>query len=299
MDQDVIIVGGSFAGMAAALQLLRARRSVLVIDSAQRRNHVATRSHGVLGQDGTDPAQFVRIARSQLEAYLTLSWVDAEAVSIEGQRDSFTVTTDDAGQRYSARRILFATGVTDHLPQVEGLAERWGRSIFHCPYCDGYELGQGRIGVIGSGSRSLHQAELLTEWGQVTFLPNGALEFDSEEQRSLEERGVIIERTPIARIEAEADLRLSDGRLLSFSGLFTATMVTPRSVLPAQIGCEIEETPMGIIIWTDEAKESTVPGVYACGDLAHVPHSVSFAVADGAMAGMQLHRSLIWEKSDD
>lgn len=298
MEQDVIIIGGSFAGMAAALQLLRARRSVLVIDSAQRRNRVATRSHGVLGQDGADPAQVVRIARSQLEAYPTLSWVNGKAVSIEGQRDSFTVTTD-AGQVHSARRILFATGVTDHLPQVEGLAERWGRTIFHCPYCDGYELDQGRIGVIGSGSRSLHQAELLTEWGQVTFLPNGALVLDSEEQRGLEERGVKIEGTPIARIEAEADLRLSDGRLLSFSGLFTATTVTPRTVLPTQIGCEIEETPMGIIIWTDEAKESTVPGIYACGDLAHVPHSVSFAVADGAMAGMQLHRSLVWPKSDD
>lgn len=293
MQHDVIVIGGSYAGMAAALQLVRARRSVLVIDAGQRRNRFASHSHGFLGQDGVDPAQIARVARGQLEVYPTLAWVDDEAVAISGERDRFAVTTG-GGQVHDGRRILFATGVVDRLPEIEGLAERWGRSVFHCPYCHGYELGLGRLGVIGNGPMSSHQAELITEWGDVTFLPNAAVALEPEIRSTLEGRGVAIEETPIGRMEAQADIRLSDGRLLSFAGLFTTTRVTPASDLPTKIGCEIDETPMGTLIRTDEAKETRVPGVFACGDVARAPHSVSLAVGDGAMAGMQLHRSLVW-----
>lgn len=293
MGHDVIIVGGSYAGMAAALQLLRARRSVLVIDAGRRRNRFAGHSHGFLGQDGADPAEIVRIARNQLAAYPTLSWIDGDAVSIAGERDRFTIATN-SGQTRQGRRILFASGVVDHLPQIDGLAERWGRTVFHCPYCHGYELDRGPIGVIGAGPMSPHQAQLLSEWGKVTFLPNGALALDREARQSIEDRGAGIEETPIERIEAEADVRLSDGRLLSFAGLFVATRVTPASPLPAEMGCAIDETPLGQTVRTDVAKQTTVPGVFACGDLAQLPHSVSLAVADGAMAGIQLHRSLVW-----
>ncbi len=297
MAHDVIIVGGSYAGMAAALQLLRARRSVLVVDAGQRRNRYASHSHGFLGHDGADPAEIARIARSQLEAYPTLSWIDGEAVSVGGQRDDFTVATDGK-QTHHGRRLLFAVGVTDHLPQIEGLAERWGRTIFHCPYCHGYELNQRSIGVIGTGPMSLHQAELLTEWGNVTFLLNRALALDPQARRNIEKRGAAIEEVTIERIEAEADVQLSDGRILSFAGLFTATRVAPASRLPTEAGCEVDETPMGQKIRTDASRETTVPGIYACGDVAHMPHSVSLAVGDGAMAGAQLHRSLVWPDAD-
>ena len=289
MLHDVIVVGGSYAGMAAALQLLRARRNVLVIDAGLRRNRFASHSHGFLGQDGADPAAIAAAARRQLEAYPTLDWIDGLATGASGGRDAFSVTTAD-GATHAARRVLLATGVADGLPSLPGLAERWGRSVFHCPYCHGYELGGGRIGVIATGPMSTHQAALLPEWGKITFFTNEKLALDPATRGDLERRGVAVEETPVAGLEGHADVRLADGRLLSFAGLFTASRCAPATPIAEAMGCALIETPMGMQVRTDDAKETSISGVFACGDLARVPHSVSLAVGDGAWAGAQVHR---------
>ncbi len=293
MTHDVIVIGGSYAGMAAALQLLRARRKVLVIDAGKRRNRFAEESHGFLGQDGVNPGEIARKARAQLSAYPTLAWAEGTAEQAEGEKDAFVVTTAD-GARHGARRLLFATGVSDALPEIDGLRERWGRSVFHCPYCHGYELDQGRIGCIATGPLSLHQAQLLPEWGEVTLFLNGSFAPDAAQRADLAARGVAIEETPVARLEGAADVRLADGRLLRFAGLFTASRNVPSSPIAARLGCALEETPFGTQIRTDAMKETTVSGAFACGDAARVPHSVSLAVGDGAWAGAQLHRSLVF-----
>jgi len=293
MQHDVVIIGGSYAGMAAALQLLRARKKVLVIDAGERRNRFASHSHGFLGQDGRDPAEIASSARAQLEAYPSLTWVQGRAEAVAGQVDDFTVTTTD-GQAHASRRILLATGVADQLPAVTGLAERGGQSVFHCPYCHGYELGQGRIGIVATGAVSAHQAELLTEWGEVTLLLNGAFELADDVRHTLEGRGVAIEHTPIDRIEGVADVVLADGRVLSFAGLFTAPRCAPSSGVAAAAGCALEDGPMGTQIVTDAENKTSVRGIFACGDVARAPHSVSLAVGHGAMAGIQVHRSLVW-----
>ncbi|MDK1373624.1 MULTISPECIES: NAD(P)/FAD-dependent oxidoreductase [unclassified Sinorhizobium] len=293
MQHDVIIVGGSYAGMAAALQLLRARRTVLVIDAGLRRNRFASHSHGFLGQDGVDPAEIAAKARAQLFAYPTLTWIDGRAEAAKGVKDAFSITTAD-GNRHDARRLLFAVGVTDRLPEIDGMAERWGRSIFHCPYCHGYELERGRIGVIATGPMSVHQAQLIPEWGEVTFFTNGALTLDDDARADLNSRGVTIEDRPIGRIDGHAEVLLADGRAFSFAGLFTASRNAPATPIAGTLGCEIEETPFGTQIRTDATKETTVSGAFACGDAARMPHSVSLAVADGAWAGAQLHRSLVF-----
>ncbi|NYT68718.1 NAD(P)/FAD-dependent oxidoreductase [Pusillimonas noertemannii] len=293
MHYDVIIIGGSYAGMAAALQLVRARRPVLVIDAGERRNRFASHSHGFLSHDGTDAGEIALNARSQLQTYPALTWLDGRAEAVTGQFDDFTVLTAN-GQTCQGRRVLFATGVADQLPPVPGIAERWGKTVFHCPYCHGYELGRGRIGVIATGPMSVHQAELLTEWGDVTLLANGTIDIDAQARQTLLARGVFIEEAGIARVHRDADVQLSDGRGLSFAGLFVASRCEPASELAAESGCALEETPIGLQVRTDEAKQTTVPGIFACGDLARAPHSVSFAVADGVMAGIQLHRSLVW-----
>lgn len=290
---DVIIVGGSYAGMAAALQLLRARRDVKVIDAGERRNRFAGFSHGFLGQDGVAATEIALTARRQLEAYPTLSWVDGRAVAVSGEKDDFSVATAD-GQLHCGSRLLFATGLEDRLPPVTGLAERWGRAVFHCPYCHGYELDQGRIGVIATGPMSSHQAEIVSDWGPVTFLTNGAVELDAPIRRALEGRKVSIEPTPIDRIDGVADVVLEDGRRLGFAGLFTAPYCVPASRLAEEAGCALEETMMGIQIRTDAAKQTSIAGIFACGDTARIPHSVTLAVADGAWAGAQIHRSLLW-----
>jgi thioredoxin reductase len=292
-NYDVIVVGGSYAGMAAALQLVRARRSVLVIDAGKRRNRAASHSHGFISQDGVDPAVIANTARAQLEAYPTLSWVDDLAVKASGSRDAFIVERA-AGEAYGARRLLLATGVSDTLPDVKGLAERWGISVFHCPYCHGYELDQGEIGVIAASAMSIHQAQLLPEWGSVTFLTNGGVELDEPALQDLSTRGVTVENTRIDRIEGYADVVLTDGRHLSFEGLFAASKNAPSTSVAEDLGCAYAESPMGTQIQTSETKETSIAGVFACGDAARVPHSLSLAVADGAWAGAQIHRSLVW-----
>lgn len=293
MQHDVIVIGGSYAGMAAALQLLRARRRVLVIDAGQRRNRSADHSHGFLGQDGADPAEIAATARRQLEAYPTLTWIDGRAETATGQKDDFIVTAQD-GAQHCGRRVLFATGVSDTLPAIDGLQDRWGVSVFLCPYCHGYELDRGRIAVIATGPMSLHQAQLLPEWGEVTLFTNEAVTLDDAARSDLEARGVTIEHTLIARIAGQADVVLSDGRRLPFAGIFTASRNAPATPVAQSLGCALSETPFGTQIKTDDAKQTSVPGAFACGDAARLPHSLSLAVADGAWAGASLHRSLVW-----
>lgn len=293
MQHDVIIVGGSFAGMAAALQLVRARRTVLVLDAGSRRNRSASHSHGFLAQDGADPAEIVASAREQLEAYPTLTWIDGKAETATGRRDAFSVTCAD-DTHHDGRRLLFAIGVLDELPPIDGLAERWGKSVHHCPYCHGYELNLGRIGVIATGPMSVHQAQFIPEWGEVTFFLNRALEIDADARGDLSRRGVSIEETPIARIDGHAEVVLEDGRRLSFAGIFTAAHNSPATPIAESLGCEMEPTPFGIQIRTSELKETSLAGGFACGDAARVPHSISLAVADGAWAGAQIHRSLVF-----
>lgn len=293
MMHDVIVIGGGYAGMAAALQLLRARRTVAVIDAGSRRNRVASHAHGLLSQDGVPPERIAADARAQLELYPELTWIEEEAQALEGKRGAFVASLRD-GSRISGRRALLATGVRDTLPAIDGISERWGRSVFHCPYCHAYELNQGRIAVIGSGSMSMHQAALLTEWGEVVFFPNGAVALEPEARDALTKRGVTIVDVCIVAIEGKANIRLADDRVIPFAGLFVASDVAPASALPGRIACETIETPVGAAIWTDATKQTSILGVYACGDVATAPHSLSLAIGDGAAVGMNVHRSLIW-----
>lgn len=289
---DVAIVGGSFAGLSAALPLARARRKVAIFDTGVRRNRFAATSHGFFAQDGRAPGAMVAEARAQLDAYATVRWFGTAVSSIAGEPDGFEL--DVEGGVHRARRVILAMGVSDELPAIPGLAERWGRGVFHCPYCHGYELQQGRIGVIATGPNSLHQAQLLPEWGAVTFFPNGALALGEEDARALAARGVTVDETPITGIAGQARVLLADGRSEDFAGLFTASRTQAASPLAAGLGCEHEEGPLGAFVKTGAMKETSVPGVFACGDLARAAGNVALAVGDGAMAGTAAHRSLVF-----
>lgn len=291
---DALIVGGSYAGLSAALQLARARRRVTVVDAGLRRNRFASASHGFLGQDGRPPEAIAAEAREQLLAYPTVTWVTGKATTARQVEGGFALTLE-SGDTLTGRTLVLATGVVDELPAIPGLAAHWGKHLFACPYCHGYEVNQGRIGVIATGPLSIHQALLLPDWGPTTFFLNGAMEPDEAQRASLAARGVTVEAEPVAEVLADAPtLRLRDGRLVALDGLFTATRTHAASPLAEQLGCAFDEGPMGPFIRTDMAQETTVPGVFACGDAARMAGNVAFAVADGAMAGIGAHRSLVF-----
>ncbi|QJE00884.1 NAD(P)/FAD-dependent oxidoreductase [Massilia forsythiae] len=292
---DVIVAGGSYAGMAAALQLVRARRKVLVIDGGQRRNRFAAVSHGVLGHDGRAPDAIHADARAQLLAYPDVTWREGLAVDAAAEEGGFTVRTGDGGA-LRARRLILATGVSDSLPDVPGLRERWGDSVVPCPYCHGYEFDRGALGVLGAGEVSMHQALLLPEWGETTLFTNGSFEPDADQLRQLEQRGVAIEREAVAEVVGPgAGVRLRDGRTVELDGLFVASRIRVQGGLAEALGCAFAPGPLGDVIRTDDIKQTSVPGVFACGDAARAMASVSLAIGDGALAGIGTHRSLVFE----
>lgn len=294
MQYDVIIIGGSYAGLSAAMPLARARRRILVVDEGLRRNRFAAHSHGFLTQDGNDPAAIARLGREQVMAYETVDWLTGKAVAAALTERGFRVDIEGAEPR-EARRIIFAGGVVDQLPEIPGLAERWGNRVFHCPYCHGYELQQGRIGVIATSAMSMHLALLLPDWGRTTLFLNEAFEPDPEQLATLAARGVTLEREPVQRIDGELDVVLRDGRVISLDGLFVPTRIDVASALPESLGCEFDEGFYGRIIRTDAMKATSVKGVYACGDAARMGGSVPLAVGDGTLAGAAAHQSLIFD----
>jgi thioredoxin reductase len=293
---DAIIVGGSFAGLSAGLQLARARRNILVIDEGQRRNRFSSHSHGFLGQDGREPAAIVAEAKAQLLAYPSVDWRDARVNGAQPEEGGFSVA-DSGGEQHRARRLLLATGVRDELPAIPGLRERWGKSVLHCPYCDGYELGGGKLGVLASGSFSALKASLVADWGEVTLFLNGEAEPDAEALAMLERRGVAIERVPIVAAEGDGTamtgLRLADDRLAPVKALFVAGGIRPASPLAKDLGCTFDDGPFGPLLRVDGMKQTSIPGIYAAGDAATGRHSVALAVADGVVAGTGLHMSLL------
>ncbi|MDN7131110.1 NAD(P)/FAD-dependent oxidoreductase [Halomonas sp. MC140] len=296
MSVDVVIIGGSYAGMAAGLQLARARRQVLVVDAGKPRNRFASHSYGFLTQDGTPPSDIAAEARSQLMEYPTVEWRGGRAEAVTGQADNFLVALAD-GSTYQARRIILAAGVTDKVPDLVGLNGLWGKHIFHCPYCHGYELGKTGIGVLATSELAMHHGLMLPDWGATTLFLNDAFEPDSEQLAQLKARGTHIERGAVASVTEQAnttgiELVMKDDRIFQLAGLFVAPTIH-LGPLVTQLACELEESPMGRIVKTDAMQATSVPGIFACGDIARAAGSVTFAVADGAMAGLATHRTLM------
>lgn len=296
MAHDVIVVGGSFAGLSAAMQLARARRRVLVIDAGRPRNRFSNAAHGFLGQDGNAPHAIMAEGARQLAAYPTVSFIQGEAVSARQVEGGFAVTLED-GREEGAAKLILAIGIADELAPLPGLMERWGQSVLHCPYCHGYEVGGRELGVLANHPMAPHQALMIPDWGPTTLFTQGVFEPNDEETAHLLARGVTIERTPIVALLGDAPalegVRLADGRTLTLSAMFTQPKTRMASPLAHQLGCAFDEGPVGPVIRVDEIKRTSVPGVYAAGDAASGMHNGTLASAAGVMAAIGAHRSLM------
>lgn len=294
---DVIIIGGSFAGLAAALQLGRARRKVTVLDSGLPRNRFAGHSHGLLGHDHKPPLGILTEARQQLERYPTVRLIKARAESISGAIDDFAVVSDD-GETLRARRLILSYGVADQMPDVPGFAESWGKSIVPCPYCDGFEVAGQHWGLIWSSPQSHNQARLFHDWTDTLTVFADGHDIPPDIRADLARRNISVVDGRITEIAGHgghnATVKLDTGPDVAVDILFAQPRNKPSAGLHGSLGLATVNTPTGIALKVDERRETSMPGVYAAGDLANpgMP-SVTTAVSQGALAGISAQQSML------
>lgn len=300
---DVVIVGGGAAGLSAATTLGRALRSVLVIDSGTPRNAPAAGVHGYLSRDGMNPRELLAIGRSEVLSYGG-TIIDGEAVSAQRTPDAFEVRLGDA-RRFNGRRLLVATGLTDVLPPIVGLPEQWGKGVVHCPYCHGWEIRGQRIGVLGTGPLSVHQALLFRQWSSdVTLFLNDTVEPTDEEWDKLAARSVTVVDGAVASVDAVggvlAGLTLRRGPSFEVQALAVGTRMEARSALLESLGLRSQAHPSaaGRFIETDAMGGATAaPGVYAAGNVSNLMAQVITAAAEGVMTGARINADLIEEET--
>lgn len=293
---DVAIIGGSFAGLSAALYLARARRTVAIFDHGRTRNRFSPHGHGFLGMDGVAPDEMRRRGRRDVTAYPTVDLRQTEVETVARQDDGFAVAARD-GETVTARRLILACGMRDALPDIGGLAECWGKTVVHCPYCHGYELADRPTGVLMTGEGALHQVRMLRDWTDTLTLFANDHDLPDTERRDLAAAGITIVDGSVATLHHQGGalgaVNLRDGTRVPVSALYVQPRGVPACPFAETLGCMIEDQMMGKLVTVDETLQTSVEGVYAAGDLMRPMFNALFAASDGAMAGVACHRSLM------
>jgi len=296
---DCIIVGGGAAGMSAGLVLGRARRRTLVVDAGNQSNLAAHGIGGLLGHDGRPPAELYAIGRRELAAYPSVELRTGEVVAGERIGDVFELQLAD-GRRERTRRVLLASGMEYRPPQLPGLAALWGRSVFHCPFCHGWEVRDQPLGVLAHGERAVHASLLLRGWSDdIALLTDGPADLDDDDRDRLAAAGISIDERPVAELlSRDGELTavvFADGDRLARRALLVATRLHQRSRLAEQLAasyCEptpLAENPVDV----DTLYRTTAPGVFAAGDLSAQMPQVATAVAAGSLAAAAVVQSLL------
>lgn len=296
-NYDVVIIGGSYAGLSAAMGLGRAIRKTLVIDSGKPCNAQTPHSHNLITQDGVAPAVIAAAARTQVSAYPTVDFLAGKAVDISGEDLNFVVKTED-GRSINTKKIIFATGVKDIMPAIPGFAECWGISVIHCPYCHGYEYKGEHTGILMNGEMAADMAELIDNWtDKLTVFTNGTSTIPAARAEKLKAHGIKITEEKISSFVHHAGqlekVEFSDGSFVQLDAIYARPPFVQHSDLPAQLGCGLTE--MGHLI-ADDFKKTTVPGIYAAGDNITMFRSVAAAIAGGSMAAAAINHEMIAEK---
>lgn len=291
---DVIIVGAGPAGLSAALILARCRRAVLVIDSNKPRNAAAHALHGYLTRDGVSPFELRRLGRKELEAYPTVQFWEDAVVEAQRGEDGFEILTK-TGTRVQARLMLLATGRVDALPEKPGFQEFYGKGVYHCPYCDGWENRDRPIAVYGNGKVGFDYAlELLTWSAEVTICTDGSPEWDAEMAATLERKGIRVIEKPVARLEGANGflqrVRFADAETLDCTALFFCSDCSQKSSLPEQLGCSFDDDGA---VKCDGHTATRVPGMYVAGNVRGGLHLAIAAAAEGAESAVNMNDALL------
>ncbi|WP_155060218.1 NAD(P)/FAD-dependent oxidoreductase [Streptomyces blattellae] len=300
---EVVVIGGGAAGLSAALILGRARRRTLVVDAGEPRNAPAAHMQGYLSRDGMSPAEFLAIGREEVARY-GVELVRDTAVDVTGG-EGFAVGLA-SGRTVRARRLVVTTGLKDELPDVPGVAERFGRDVLHCPYCHGWEVRDQAFGVLATGPMSVHQALMVSQWSKdVTFFLHEVAEDDlpDDDLRRLAAAGVRVVPGEVAGLVVEDDrltgVRLADGSAYDRQVLFVAPRAVPQTGLLEKLGAEMNETPFGSYPVVDWTGLTTVPGVWAAGNAMGFGEQVVNAASGGYRAGATINGELLMTDLDD
>lgn len=294
---DVIIIGGSYAGLSAAMALGRSMRKVLIIDSGKPCNRQTPHSHNFITQDGETPATIAEKAKVQVLKYDSIQLHNGLAIEGTKTDTGFAIKTQ-SGATFTAKKLLFATGVTDQMPLIKGFAECWGISVLHCPYCHGYEVRHQNIGLIGNGDAGFEFARMLSNWSKkLTLFTNGQSTISQEQTAKLKSHHIEIVEKEIAAFENLngyiQNIVFSDNSTQPITAVFAKAAITQHCDIPQQLGCELNEQRLIIV---DDFNKTTVAGVYAAGDNSSMLRAVSAAVAAGTKAGAMVNKELIEEE---
>jgi thioredoxin reductase len=291
---DVVIIGGSYSGLSAAMALGRARRTVLIIDSGKPCNASAPHSHNFLTQDGVEPSMIADIGKHQVLAYPSVTYVNGLVTAVNGSDYNFQVSVS-SGEVYTSSKLLFATGVKDVLPKTPGFKECWGKSIIHCPYCHGYEYADQATGIIANGDMAFEFGRLIRNWSQnLTIFTNGASTISKEHASLLQDLNVTIETGLILDLEHQSGFiksaHLEDGLIVPLQVLYAKIPFEQHFAGIVEIGCELTQDGF---VKVDDFLKTGVPGIYAVGDCITPLRSVAGAVASGSKAGAMLNHEII------
>lgn len=298
---DAIIVGGGVAGLSAALTLGRARRRILVLDASEPRNRFAAHMHGVLGHEGIDPADLLRRGREEVAAYDVTIRPDTVA-RVEDAEHGLTVVLAH-GESVLARALVVASGLTDDLPAIPGLAEQWGTGVLHCPYCHGWEVRDRRLAVLGTSPVSFHQVELIRQWSdQVTFFTAACGPLDPEFEVRLGARGVQLVDTPVTEVLSDngrlCGIRTADGTETALDAVFIAPTLRPHDDFLTSLELERGENPMGSFIAVDFAGKTSHSRIWAVGNVVSPSANVPISIGAGSMTGGAVNMALVAEEFD-
>jgi len=297
---DVVIVGGSIAGLSAGLVLGRSRRTVLIVDGGRPRNAPSHAVHSYFSRDGIDPAELLTIGREQLKPYGSVEFRHGRAVSARRDGAAFEIRLAD-GALVSGRRLLITTGVTDLLPPISGLREMWGRGVFHCPYCHGWEVRDEPIAVCANGEAAVPFAALVHNWSRdLVLLTNGPANLSDDDDAKLSALSIPVREEPLASLEPSPggglDIHFEGNQSLPLTGMFMRVPQKPNSDLAVALGCQLVNDGMiPGLIRIDADGQTTVPGVYAAGDITTLMQQAIFAAAAGANAAARINHVLVEE----
>ncbi len=295
-DFDVIIIGGSYSGLGAAMALGRALRKVLIIDSGKPCNLQTPHAHNFLTQDGKTPKEIAILGKQQVAKYDTIEFYNGLAISGKVTEKGFEILTS-THQKFSAIKLIFATGITDVIPNIPGFKDCWGISILHCPYCHGYEVKDKITGILGNGDFGFDFSKLIRNWTKnLTLFTNGKSSLTPEQTEILQKQHIMVVEKEIEAFEhSNGSLRnlfFKDGSKTLVSAIYTNVPFEQHCLIPEQLGCELTEEGY---IKVDTLQKTSVLNIYACGDNSSRMRTLVNAVSMGTTAGMMLNKEFVLE----